>query len=426
MERNKIRILWFTHTRAGYDSLINSSQKKVHTGTWVESLTSRIGRDNEIDLGIGFLTREDEKIIKKGNITYYPIYNKSSETKIGRLINKIRVKVSWYEEINKYFKVINDFKPDLIHVFGSEENFGFITKFTDIPVVLSIQGNQTVYEWKYFSGLSKLNYFSSLRFKKVIRFSTAYSDYVHFKKMASREKEILKNIKYIIGRTDWDRRVSRVLAPNSKYYYNDEVLRKKFYETNMVFPVLKEKLIIATMTGPVIYKGLETVCMAATLLNNLNIDYIWYVGGVSKDENLVKAVEKKLKYNFPKKNITFLGRLNESEIIEMFMKANIAVSPSHIENSPLTLSEAMILGLPTICTHAGGTSSRLKDKEEGLLIQSGDPWSLAGAILELKDNYQEALRYGRNAREKALKRHNSDRIVKDLRNIYIDIVDFEN
>lgn len=63
----------------------------------------------------------------------------------------------------------------------------------------------------------------------------------------------------------------------------------------------------------------------------------------------------------------------------------------------------------------------LKDKEDGLVIQDGDPWSMAGAILELHKNPDRALYYGRNARKTALIRHNPDKIVNDLVAIYKDI-----
>ena len=118
-----------------------------------------------------------------------------------------------------------------------------------------------------------------------------------------------------------------------------------------------------------------------------------------------------------------MGVLDENEIIDLLKQTNIYVLPSHIENSPLTLSEAMILGLPIICTHAGGTSSRLTDKQDGLLIQSGDPWSMAGAILEMKEDYKTALNYGRNARKRALIRHDGDKVMLDLINIYNRIID---
>lgn len=42
-------------------------------------------------------------------------------------------------------KVIEDFKPDIIHVFGSEWGFGLVEKYVDIPVVIHMQGSLPPY-----------------------------------------------------------------------------------------------------------------------------------------------------------------------------------------------------------------------------------------------------------------------------------------
>ena len=175
------------------------------------------------------------------------------------------------------------------------------------------------------------------------------------------------------------------------------------------------------MTGPAVYKGLETVYMAISLLNNLGIDFIWNIGGITEGE-LTKSVKKKLKRNFPKKNYNLLGKLDAKEIIRVLEKTNIYVMPSHIENGSIVLSEAMIMGLPVITTLAGGTSSRLTNEKDGIMIQAGDPWSLCGAILEMKNNYNKAIELGQLARERALKRHNSDKVIRNLIDIYHEII----
>lgn len=41
-----------------------------------------------------------------------------------------------------------------------------------------------------------------------------------------------------------------------------------------------------------------------------------------------------------------LGPLNEEKMHEQYLKANVFVIPSVIENSPYSLSEAMMLGVP--------------------------------------------------------------------------------
>ena len=94
-----------------------------------------------------------------------------------------------------------------------------------------------------------------------------------------------------------------------------------------------------------------------------------------------------------------------------------------IENSPNNLCEAMILGMPCIATYAGGTGSLLRDKEDGILVQDGDPWSMAGAILELWENSETSSRLGGNARIRALKRHDPLQVVTDLVSIYNNILE---
>ena len=74
-------------------------------------------------------------------------------------------------------------------------------------------------------------------------------------------------------------------------------------------------------------------------------------------------------------------------------------------------------------TFVGGAGSLLTDKVEGILIQDGDPWSMAGAILELHRNPVWAKQLGTNARTRALERHNKEKIVSDLIEIYSSVID---
>jgi glycosyltransferase involved in cell wall biosynthesis len=70
----------------------------------------------------------------------------------------------------------------------------------------------------------------------------------------------------------------------------------------------------------------------------------------------------------------------------------------------------------------GGVSTLIEDGVEGILVQEGEPFSLAGAIIELVNDYERAKKLGINARIKALKRHQPDEILKSLLNIYDQIL----
>jgi glycosyltransferase involved in cell wall biosynthesis len=59
---------------------------------------------------------------------------------------------------------------------------------------------------------------------------------------------------------------------------------------------------------------------------------------------------------------------------------------------------------------------------EGILVQEGEPYSFAGAIVELTNNYEKAKQLGYNARIKALERHQPNDILKNLLKIYDKII----
>jgi glycosyltransferase involved in cell wall biosynthesis len=105
------------------------------------------------------------------------------------------------------------------------------------------------------------------------------------------------------------------------------------------------------------------------------------------------------------------------------LNSDLYIGTSHIENSPNSLCEALLVGVPCIATDAGGTSSLIDDGVDGILIQDGDPYSMAGAIIEIKNNYEQAIEFAGKGRERALKRHNIEKISNDLLAIYKTIAD---
>ena len=78
--------------------------------------------------------------------------------------------------------------------------------------------------------------------------------------------------------------------------------------------------------------------------------------------------------------------------------------------------------MPIIATFAGGTSTLLEDKKEGILIQEGEPYAYAGAIKEMYYKTKQSMKFSKNARVKAIQTHNKELIVNDLVNVYKSLV----
>jgi glycosyltransferase involved in cell wall biosynthesis len=414
-----MKVLWFSNSPA------NATKYLMYDpvgGGWLISLDKAL--QQKVELHNVFYYPKKNDSFKYFNTTYHPIGNKN--WKLIALIKIFREKFIDQQDLSKYLEIINSVEPDVIHIHGTENPFGCIIGKTKVPVITSIQGNITVYKHKYFSGIEQ-KYLNTLiplsnSYKEILVGSNFRKDYQSFIKIQSREERNLINSKYIMGRTDWDRRITSILAPNSHYFHGDEILRDSFYYARWTPSQPREKIIIHTTSGNCYYKGLETLCQSIYELNKLRIKVEWRVAGVKANDLVVKIVKKRLKSKFPDYGLCLLGPLNEQQLLNKLLDADIYVMPSHIENSPNNLCEAMILGMPCIATFAGGAGSLLKDGEEGILIQDGDPWAMAGAILELFKNPIKSLRFGEAAHARAMIRHNKQRIIKELLTTYETIL----
>jgi glycosyltransferase involved in cell wall biosynthesis len=409
-----MKVLWFTNTPANADESLNIMLKG--TGGWLKSLDKEL--QNVVELHIAFFHSDDTPFKYKKTL-YHPIKLKISfyDKLLNHLFNVKKEK----NHLEEFLRIIKIVQPDIIHIHGTELTFGEIISNINIPIVLSIQGNITVYKHMYFSGIDK-NFIKKLINKLIINKFFFFKNnflktYELFKKQSKNEQLYFLNCKNIIGRTAWDKRISAILSPNCNYFHCDEILRDSFYIHNW-HSHDNRNTILHTTTGNSLYKGFETLCYSLYLIIKAGYAVEWHVAGLTETDLIVKLVKRKLGKYYPSKGLVFLGNLKEDELVHRMLESDLYVMPSHIENSPNSLCEAMILGLPCIASFAGGTGSILTDHLDGILVQPGDPWALGGAIIEFIQNPDNSYEFGKNARKRALVRHNKERIIFELVSIY--------
>ena len=419
-----MRVLWFSNTPANGDEYLRKELEG--TGGWLKSLDRAL--QEVVELHVIFYHKTKLKEFQYGRTYYYPI-----PMDLNRILRLKRImfnSLPTNENLAVYLNLIDRIRPDVIHIHGTENPFGCIIGKTDLPVAISIQGNITVYLHKYCSGIERkyLNHKKRnfLKLSNILLPRSFEKTRDRFVLMQKREEKCLNKCKYIIGRTSWDRRISRILAPDSIYFHSDEILSDDFYSVKWRPFRDRQKFIIHTTNSNNFYKGFETLCLCLHELNKIGIDLEWRVAGINSDDLIVNIVKRMLRDKFPKTNLVLLGRLTADVLINKLLEADLYVMPSHIENSPNSLCEAMLLGMPCIATFAGGTGSLLKDNNEGILVQDGDPWAMAGAVLELKQNPDKAVLMGGNAFKAAMKRHDSNQIVSGLLAIYTQILNLES
>ena len=399
---DKIRVLWFSNTPAAGDELISSNG----SGGWMKSLDKAI--QDKIELHVVFSRRGYPSAFIVGATRYYCValnsWKERFKSRLQRLLGKD-------PDVKRFLGIVEKVKPEVIHIHGTEMSWIRIVPYIHgIPVILSIQAIVTVMTHKLYSGILR----TELPLFSVYRRQLGY-----YSKRAEDERLNTQYVQYLIGRTEWDKRCYSVIAPHAQYFVCNEVLRDGFYKSIWQEPYRADnKLIVHSTTGEHIFKGLETICQAVTLINNVGVDVEWRIAGVRKESEFVKIVKRKLKTDFPNKGLLILGSLKEEDLINRMKEAHVYVSASHQDNSPNALCEAMLLGMPCVSTFAGGSGSILKDGITGILVQDGDPWAMAGAVLELFRERQKALQYASAARKDAILRQDKDAITNNLLRIY--------
>ncbi len=421
--REKLKILWFTTSpslsRASLDGSYNIGT------SWIEAMESLVQEYTDIELSIAFIWKCDKVEsfeIGQSSTRYYKMPRRP-RNKVHNFLRLFFCQPEPKKGVEDYLNVVDAVKPDLIHFFGTENPFPMVLDRIDIPHVIWFQGNLTVYLKKWFAGISAWQALVSESLKNFVLARTDYHSYVSTKKFAKREKRIFEICKNFIGRTAWDRRLVRTMAPHAKYHHCDEVMRLVFHQNKWRPAKNRSGYVLVSTFRDNLYKGLETAMSAYKILcGALDKPLQWRIIGVPQDSHYERVCRRKALLNKGDHGFQILGTKSADEMIAELLDADMFVHPSHIDNSPNSVCEAMMLGMPIVSTNVGGVPSILKDKKQGLLVQNGDEFAMAGAILELLDDTDRAARFGAAARDRAMIRNDRKKIITELLDIYERII----
>lgn len=413
-----MRVLWFSVTPSLYNPFSNSH----NGGGWIASLEQIVRKISEVDLGIAFYFGNSYKKDIMDGVEYYCLPNDNNGMLTGLLENK---KKKEQERINLYLKVIEDFKPDIIQIFGSENDFGLICELTHIPVVIHIQGSLPPYHNALFpTGMNKYDFFFQKGLNWRRRLIGLRSEPA-FHRNAEREIRILKSCKFFMGRTDWDRNLVSLFNPEAKYFHCEEALRDSFINTEKKWslPETTEKVKLISVISNPWYKGADLILKTAKLLKaQTNLDFEWNVFGV----NDIRFFENKYKIKAKEVNVNIKGSAPKETLVKEMTSSHLFIHPSYIDNSPNSICEAQYLGLPILATNVGGISSLIKEGETGFLIPANDPYTLVGKIMEIQSSEEMMLKLSEKGKKVAMNRHDPKLIQETLLSIYTSLYNEKN
>lgn len=416
-----MNILWLTNIPLPEASGLMNIES-LPFGGWLVNMSKYLANSGDIQLSITFPHKSFSAIdvLHGEKISYYPFPQKKNEL-----------------EVSKYLEeVLERTNPDLVHIFGTEYfhtlSMVNICYQRKIEVLISIQGLVSVYAQHYMANLPR-RIQSSFTFRDLIKQDNLVQQQHKFEQRGIFEISALKKVKHVLGRTTWDKACSLQINSEIQYHYCNETLREEFYNSIWDIEQIEEHSIFVSQgTYPI--KGLHYMLEALPIILEKYPKAKLYVGGVDiSNGDGLKAKLRKTSYGVYLNHLTkkyglqdkviFTGSLDEKEMCRRYLKSNVFVCPSSIENSPNSLGEAMILGVPCVASFVGGVSDLLIDKQEGFLYQSDAPYMLAHYVCEIFADTDLALKFSRNAREHALKTHDRIHNLERITQIYDSLLE---
>lgn len=418
-----MNILWITNSIAFPDICKALKIPEPQTGGWMKSMLESLKKlYPHLHFAIATLHEGTRTIIKKQihDTIYYLIPGKPS--------------IKYQKSIEKYWEKINvDFAPDIIHIHGTEFSHGlaYIKKCGNENVVISLQGVVSGIERYYFGGIPSSTLKHHKHFIDFIDDSISKS-VKNIKIRTVNEKQYFTLCNNIIGRTHWDRIHLWSINPNAKYFFCNENLRDPFYENEgwRFDGCEKHTIFVSQSSSPL--KGLHKLLESLPIIIKHYPDTQVYVAG--KDFVNKKTVREKIVSRpFPnyivsiinklgvRDRVHFTGFLNAQEMVNQYLKANVFVCPSSIENSPNSLGEAQLLGVPCIGTFAGGIPDMIKHGQTGMLYRFEEHEELANYIYKLFSNPALCEKLSKNEHVVARERHDRLKNARMLYTIYLSV-----
>ena len=400
---------------------------------WLSGLLERVVQEQgwtRIELGIAFPVGEEEDVFHRtlelGENTSCSCYGFKENLDTPEIYDVALEK--------RFQEILADFEPDILHVFGTEfpHTLACVRVFAHPErTLIGIQGLCSAIAEEYMADLpAKVQKQVTLRDR--IREDSLKQQQKKFVKRGEHEKEALLLTGHIAGRTDFDREKTAKINPQARYHYLNETLRSIFYRDRWKRTTCEPYSIFLSQ-GDYPLKGFHYLLRALPRVLEQFPDVHVYVAGnditeagTFKDRLKLSAygkyIRKLIRDNRLSGHVTMLGMLTAEEIKEQYLRNHLFVLPSALENSPNSLGEAMMLGVPCVAADVGGVHNLLEDGGDGMLYPAGDVEALADRIIEIFTKEAIVERFSDNARKHARVNHDADQNYYRLIHIYREIL----
>lgn len=334
------------------------------------------------------------------------------------------------ENIKAWKWLIDEVKPDLIQIWGSEFAHGLcaLRYAGKIPSIVYMQGYMRAIAKYYLAGLTEREIVKNITFRDLVKRDSIIQQQKKYEKAAKREEEILKLSGRIISENEWCALNAKAIIPEIKIFKCPLSINKVFASHVWNLNGIEKHSIICTASGYPL-KGLHMVISAVALLKKYYNDVKLYIPGPKvvsestlewkiRKRGYTKYIEQLIRKLGVESNVVWLGEMQQEDLACLYTKMNVFVLCSAIENHSSSLKEAMMVGVPSIASYVGGVPEYVNDGLEALLYRYEEYEILSETIKRVFEDDELACSLSANGRNKMLKMHNGEDIQNIMTGIY--------
>lgn len=334
-------------------------------------------------------------------------------------IKEMRRSILPFYDIVAYFKIkkiIQEYKPDIVHTHASKS--GAIGRLAanscKVPLIVHT-----------FHGHVFHSYFTPFMSKVIVRFERFFAKRTHaIIAISDSQKHELTEV-YKIAPPE---KVFTIpLGFNLDKYSVDQDTKKIIFRNKYGFQ--KSELIIGIVGRLVPIKNHDMFLEVAAIVKsktNKNIRFAVIGDGESRPGIEKKSEELGLSYSYyitnPKEKTDILVTSWETEIDQALAGLDIVVLTSNNEGTPVSLIEAQSAYLPVVSTNVGGVEDIVIHGETGFITDVGDVKAFAEYLIKLIEDENLRHRMGKSGYENVVKRYSKQRLINDMRSLYLSFL----
>lgn len=421
----KMKLLWVSST-----PVFLQKEKNYFREGWIQGIFNEIAPREDITMAVVYPMewKKEAGVYNSNGIQYYGFHTTMYSTEYEKKTEEELV------------KIISAVEPDIIHLWGTERMYALAvvnaarTVGLAERVVVNIQGLVSVFARYYTLGVPE-KYQKGWSIPELWCRTSLIKQAKEFEKRGRFEIRALKNIKYVIGRSDWDEICVKQINPDVYYYFCNEILRPSFYEGEKWNIETCERHSIFISQGLTTYKGMHMFLQAALWIKSEFPDVkIYSTGQVGRNRYTKHPIRNSYenylfhliqKYHL-EDHVHFLGYLDEKQMRDRFLNSHVYVNASAIENESNALSEAKILGVPSVAAYEGGVTKRIEHGVDGFLYPFHESNILAEYVCRIFRDDRLAVSISENAARNARTVNDRETNGRRLMEIYSEMMEEKN